>query len=366
MTVGGAGASHRLEPGTLASFLDFLWRHRVLNLVVVGAATVAAAIGVLVVPVQYTARAVLLPPHNEGTSLLSTAASLLGTNLPNIDLAGLGSDLAVQQAIVRSERMADAMNDRFGLGERYQARKREVRLRVWQARLGTRLTSQGLLEVSYRDRDPEFAAGVVQAVVDELDRLNREIRTTAAGRARTFLEGRVQATRLRLDAIEDSLADYQATHETVALTGGAESAGRAGADLLVRRVELETRLGVLRSTLGPETPAVRSKEAELRALDAQLSRLPALNSVLARMLRDQEVIQRTYGYLSAQLEDARINEARETSTVQVLDPPRVPSQKSYPRRTVTVALVFLASAVAALAAGALLDAARRVREVRGA
>ncbi len=369
MTEGPAPSPSGLEPGSLASFLDFLWRHRFPIVGITGIATLIAVVAVLVAPVEYTARAVVLPQDRQESSLISTAMSLLGgsiSNLPLSSLGGLGGETDVEVPIIRSERLADAMNDRFHLSERYKTSRRHSRLRQWYARLGTKKNPQGLLTVTYRDRDPEFASQVVSGVIEEMERISAEIRSTAGKRSREFLERRVAKTRDRLSAMEDSLAAYQTEHGGAALSSGTVGAVEAGADLLTQRVRMETDTEILRRTLGSDAPALRAKELEIAALDRQLDELPALGSELARMTRDLKVLERTYGYLSAQLEDARLKEARDVPRVQILDPPVPPTEKSRPQRTITVLIVFFVSGLIALLTGLLLDAGRRVREARSA
>jgi uncharacterized protein involved in exopolysaccharide biosynthesis len=132
----------------------------------------------------------------------------------------------------------------------------------------------------------------------------------------------------------------------------------AGAQILTSRVRLKTEAQVLRRTLGPDAPSLVAKEIEIEALDLELARLPALNSELARLLRSRLVYERTYLFLSAQLEEARIEEARDTPTVDVLDPPVVPEEKSWPQRTYTVLGAFFLSSLLSMAGAKLWDSAR--------
>jgi len=357
--------SPRLEPGSLASFLAFLWRHRFLVVGFTGLATLATVVYVLAVPVRYTARATLLPQTKSGAGLLSVAAAMSGGGLPFAGLAGLSPESAIQEGILRSERLADAVNEEFHLDARYKVRNREERLRAWQANLGTGTNQQGLLSVSFTDRDPEFAAKVLARLIDHLDTFNRETRSTASRRTRVFVEKRLVEARARMGEMEQTLVDYQAAHASLALSPTTEAVVAAGAGILAQRIRLQMEIQMLREGLAADAPAVREKQAEIVALDRQMDRLPALNSELAGMLRDLRVRERTYGYLSAQLEEARIEEARDTPTVDLLDPPVVPEEKSWPLRTVTVLAVFGVSGLLSLLLARLFDAARDARRAVG-
>jgi uncharacterized protein involved in exopolysaccharide biosynthesis len=347
--------------GTLADFLAFLWRHRVLIVAVVGIVTAVTIVSVLVVPVEYTAKATVLPQDNQTGGAFSIALAYLGAGSAPFDFGSLAGESVVQEAIIRSRHLADVMNEEFGLAERYGTSTRESRLRRWFSRLETKSNKQGLLVVSYRDRDPEFAARIVSALLEQLDRFNRETRTTTSRRVREFLEARVVEAEARLNALEDTLAAYQAGNKTLALDPSADSAVSLGADLLVRRIQLVTETRMLRQTLGRGAPALTAKEMEIQALDEELARLPELNSELSKLMRSRRVYERTYTFLYAQLEESRIEEARDTPTIDILDPPVPPQEKSWPQRTWTVLLVFGVTCLLSLFLAKGMDSWREVR-----
>jgi uncharacterized protein involved in exopolysaccharide biosynthesis len=344
----------------LADFLAFLWRHRVLIVGLVGTTTLIAIVYVLAVPVEYTAKATLLPQEATTPGLFSAALAYLGGEAAPLGLGKLSPEVVIQESILRSRQFADTMNEDLNLEERYGTASRESRLRRWFGLMKTKTNRQGLLTVSYRDRDPEFAAKVVTRLLAHLDRFNRETRTTSSRRVREFLEKRVVEAESRLRAVEDSLARYQAENQTLALDPRVEAVSALGADLLTRRLQAVTEAQVMRQTLGPRAPALTAKEMEIEALDRELARLPELASDLSKLLRSRRVLERTHTFLFAQLEETRVEEARDTPTIDILDPPVVPQEKSWPQRTYTVLLVFGVSAVLALVLGKLLDAVREV------
>ncbi|NNF06885.1 MAG: hypothetical protein HKN21_08995 [Candidatus Eisenbacteria bacterium] len=355
-----------LPPGSLASLVAFKWRHRVLISLITGLCTLAAILYVMLVPVKYTSTATLLPQAGTGPGLLSVAASLAGSSLPFAGLGALNPESAIQEAIIRSERLADLIDNEFDLTTRYKAENRETRLRVWQASLGTQANQQGLLMVSFQDEDPEFAFAVLSRLLEHLDEFNRVTRSTASRRTRQFVEKRLVEARSRLAETEDALVAYQAENQSLALSPTSEAVVAAGAEILAQRVRLQIDLQMLRESLSANAPAVRNKEAEIAALDQELSKLPELGSDLAVLLRDQRVRERTYGFLAAQLEDARIEEARDTPTVDLLDAPKVPQEKSWPKRKLTVLLVAFLSGLLSLLLAKILDTVKEVRQAEAA
>src|SRR5262249_24356551 len=81
----------------------------------------------------------------------------------------------------------------------------------------------------------------------------------------------------------------------------------------------------------------------------QLARLPQTGMELGRLLRDVKVEEQLYIMLTAQYEDARITEARDVATVDLLDVAAPPEHKSRPHPLQMIGVAFLFS----LAAGAV-------------
>jgi uncharacterized protein involved in exopolysaccharide biosynthesis len=82
-----------------------------------------------------------------------------------------------------------------------------------------------------------------------------------------------------------------------------------------------------------------------------------------RLWRDVKVQEQVFELLTAQLVEARIRETRDTPTVEVLDPARVPLHKSRPKRSLIVLAGLLVGFAGSLAY-ALLTERRRAMPVR--
>ena len=113
---------------------------------------------------------------------------------------------------------------------------------------------------------------------------------------------------------------------------------------------LEVRLGVLRSYLNEDNEQIVQTRTELDQLKERISSLPALESELSRLIRDQKIQEQLYLLLTSELEQARIRETMDTPTVQVLDVAVPPERPSRPRRLIlTLAAGILGFSVAAVA-----------------
>ena len=111
----------------------------------------------------------------------------------------------------------------------------------------------GMLRVGMRLRDPELAAAGANAVVEEVGRLNAEIRQEQGRSKRGFVENRLRAARADLDSAERNLRDFYVTNRS--WNGSPALVYAEG--LLRRQVQLTTDLYV---SLNREYEGARMQE----------------------------------------------------------------------------------------------------------
>jgi len=244
--------------------------------------------------------------------------------------------------VLESRRVGSQMVDRFDLKRRYKRKFMEDTIRELHRHSRFRLTPAGSIQISVEDRSPARAAEMANAYVEFLDRFNREARMTKGRRTRLFIEDRLAETRRDLAAAEQRLAEYQEKHKAVALSSQMSTAVDEAAKLYARRMALRVRLGVVRGYSEGSEEEIQIQQ-ELAQIDRQLRELPSTGLELTRLLRDVRALEQVFGILTAQYEDARITEARDVATVEVLDEATLPERKSRPRRGIMMAAAFLLS-----------------------
>ena len=150
-------------------------------------------------------------------------------------------------------------------------------------------------------RDPQVAYQIAQALLLNLDRFNVSVRRSRAGNEREFLEGRVSDAQNELQVAEGDLQRF-----------------------------LSSNRGDTRSS-----PSLAFREARLR--------------------RKVELAQTRFVELQRQLDQARVQEVRDTPAITVLDKPNVPARPDRPRRTLVVLTVLAVGMFAAYALSRLSD-----------
>src|SRR5262249_9635136 len=154
-------------------------------------------------------------------------------------------------------------------------------------------------------------------LVDGLDNFNRESMNTRAKRTRQFLERRLAEARASLTEAESTLADYERKNKIVASSeagaGGAEGQSNS------QRGKLPVRRSYLSSYWREGSAPLRQVEAEISAMDRELAKLPSLKQDVSRLSLNAEIQRRVFTLLTAQYEDMRVQETRDTPTLTVLD-----------------------------------------------
>lgn len=327
-------------------------RRRDVALIVV-AATLITAVVAFVLPPWYQATASIMPPSEDVSFGIGNL--LKGIGVPGVKVPSQATPAEVFQAILQSRRINETIVHRFDLQKLY--RKKFMVDTVKELRKHTRfgVDDVGLIVVSVEDKDPKRAAAMANAYCEELDRFNRESRMSRGGRVRRFIGSRLDSTRRELDRAEERLTRFEAEHKAVALSVEQSSAIEAAAQAYATRASLELRLGLLRSLSRETTDEERQLVAQLAQIDRQLARLPKTSMELARLVRDVKVGEQLLLLLTAQFEDARINEARDVATVELLDEASVPERKIRPRRMQLIAIAFLLSLAAGVAYAVLRE-----------
>lgn len=340
--------------GDLLHVVRARWRFLAVNALI----TTLVALGVsLVLPKWYQARAVLLPPTEDDSG--SALSEFLPRGFGAVKIPGAPTLADVFVAELKSRSISDRIIQRFGLVQRYKTEDAEKTAKELEGHVQFRVGDEGTIAILVEDKDPRVAAGMANAYVDELDRFNRETRTTSGGRSRMFIEHRLDLAKKDLEDAEDHLRAYQQQHNLPATPPSTSGGGSdVGASLMAQKIALEVRLEVLRQSMAENSEEVRRVREELAALERQVGDLPSAGLEIMRLWRDVKVQEQVYELLTAQLEEARIRESRDTPTVQVLDHAEVPLHKSRPKRALIVLAGFAAGLLGGFSAALLLERRR--------
>jgi tyrosine-protein kinase Etk/Wzc len=321
---------------------DRIWSRRRAVATLVLAATILMGIIAFLLPSWYRGEAALLPPSEEESGV-GLSSLLRGIGVAGVKVPTQAAPADVFVAILQSRGLNEAIVRRFGLQRRYRTRFLVDAVKQLRRHARFTVTDAGTILVSVEDRDPKQAAAMTNAYVDLLDGFNRDMRMTRGRRTRMFVEGRLNESRDALARAEQRLASYQSIHKSAMLSREMTTAMDAAARLYAERTDLQVRLGVARTYTRGQSDEITQVSEQLASLDRQLAVLPTSGLDLARLYRDVRTFEQVFIVLTAQYEQSRIDEVRDTPTIEVLDRAIPPERKSRPRRSLMVAAAFLLS-----------------------
>ncbi len=342
----------------LTELFRALSRRRRLILGITAASAAVALVVSLLLPNYYKAETRILPPQDKGGNL---AAQLLGQG--GAGLLGLAGGISPIKTpgelfveIMKSRTVLDRIVDRFDLLNRYKKRYRQdARKRLLDLVSAKEERKSGIIILTVEDRDPKRAAEIANAFVEELKSLKGGLAISEAGQRRMFFEDQIRQTKVSLSRSEEEIKAFQQRTGMFQIDAQAraiiEGIARLRAGIAVKEVEAK----VLRSFATTQNPDVQRIEEEIRALRTELEKLetskgsgfdpimssgrvPEMGTEYLRKLRQLKYNETLYELLSKQYELAKLDEARDTVVIQVIDRAVTPELKSRPKISLIVSV----------------------------
>jgi capsule polysaccharide export protein KpsE/RkpR len=355
--------------------LHLLWEKRRMLYRVAAWALVLSAITVFLIPNQYESSIRIMPPDpmsGSGTMLAALAskatpelAALAGS------LIGTKSSGALYVDLFRSRSVQDRVIDRLNLQKVYWSRYEEDARKKLDSRTAvTEDRKSGLISLTVTDKNPQRAHDIAQAYLEELNRLLAQVSTSSARRERVFIEQRLTSVRSDLEDAEKQFSGFASKNSTLDIKeqtkAMVESAAMLQGELIAEQSELQSLEQIYTSnnvrvrSLQARVDELKRQAQNLQGTDASLMpdapatdqmyppirRLPLLGVEWADLYRRLKIQETVFELLTQQYELARIQEAKEIPTINVVDPADLPERKSSPHRLIIILALTLLSVVA--------------------
>jgi uncharacterized protein involved in exopolysaccharide biosynthesis len=337
-------------------------------------------------PVRYEAKTRLMPPDQQSGSGLAMIAALagkgsaapsaggvgaaLGGSLGGIagDLLGMKSSGALFVDMLNGTTVQDQIIQKFDLRRVYWDKYWEDARKDLAKRTDVKEDRKsGVLTITVTDRDPRRAQQMAQAYVDALKGLVSQVSISSARRERIFLEGRLKTVKQTLDDAAQEFSQFASKSGTLNVPDQAKAMVESEASLQGQLVAAQAELEGLRQIYTDSNVRVKTLEARIGSLRHQVEqmsgnradlnsdksdipgdfpsirKLPLVGVRWANLYRESKIQETVYELLTQEYELAKIQEAKEIPSVNVLDPALVPEKKAFPPRTaITVAGTALA------------------------
>ncbi len=360
--------------------LEMLARRRLFIIVFVIVATLLSVAVALVLPKWYQASALLLPPKDlslpiPGLARLSEVVSITkGADLP---VMVTPSDVYVR--ILKSRTIAERIIERFDLNTRFAADYFKQTYEVLMSRSEFKVTDEGLLLISFEDKDPTVAADVVNAFVEELDRVNREIALERVRQNRNFIEERLAQVKQELASARKEFENFQLENRAVDFDEQTRLAVGQAIKLKITLAELDIELKMRERNLAEDNTELVELRRRRHLVSEQLRQLevsnpdssffslpvasiPALRGQYEVLYSRVRVGESLYRILLEQLEQAKIQENENIPTISILDRAKPPDTKSKPKRLLIVSGTFGLSVLFAVFMSAFLEYLARLKQ----
>jgi tyrosine-protein kinase Etk/Wzc len=349
----GGGAAEEEEVSLLDLLIVVAERKRTVLWVTAVFAILAIIIS-LILPVRYTAMVTLLPPQ-ESSSMGAMLASQLGNLGGMAALAGGGLGIKNPNdryvAMLQSRTVEDAMVQRFGLMQEYHKRYlSDARKDLEDHVTVDGSTKDGLIHISVEDHDANRASELANGYIDQFRGLSQHLAITEASQRRLFFQRELEQAKNNLANAEEALEQTEQKTGVIQPDSQAraliESAASLRAQITAREVQIQ---GMQTYATGENSELIQAQQ-ELAGLRAQLAKLggsedtsgnefmipkglvPKTGMEYVRRLRDVKYYETIFDILARQFEVAKLDEAKEGSVIQVVDPAIPPDRKSFPKR----------------------------------
>ena len=375
------------EKSNLINYLFVMTKWRKFIIINSFILAVLTAIFSLCMPKTYTAHTTILGPKEEvrGLGFSSILSSL---SLGDLGFGQVSEETYTFTAILNSRTIMETIAKQFNLMESYSADNLEETVRALRENVEVEINED--LTISFtasattsffpNDEDVDEARrlsrDMANTFIEELDKVNTKLKTEKAQNNRIFIEKRYLQNLADLKKSEEDLKNFQESYGVIALPEQMEVTIRAAAELKAQIVAKEIEVAVLSDYVSGSHSKLTKTKRELNELKKKfdemkrgekyelanngtpdirlflpLNAAPELGLKYVRLYREVALQQKILEFLLPEYEQAKIQEAKDTPTVQVLDAAVTPIKRSKPKRTIMVLVagfmgVLLSSIVA--------------------
>ena len=312
----------------------------------------------LISPITYNSEVSILPP-SEDNQMGGLSSLLSGGDFSSLLLGGGftgSSQLFVE--ILQSRSAAEYVVSKNDLVDFYSADDLYEACEELQDNLDINVSKEGIISLAVdvksgflpriigdTDSLKRLSATLSNSYAEALDKLNREKNSYKAKRARIYIEEQLERTRTTMDSVESALMEFQQKNKTISLPDQLNAAIEGASKLKSEMVKTELEIGLLEPNLKEDNVTLVTLKKKLAELKKEYGKLelgsedylvafkdvPELGMELARLMRDVKIQNEVYLLLQQQYYKEKIQENRDTPTIEVLDKAILPDKVSSPR-----------------------------------
>lgn len=347
----------------LHEFILFLWKRKrllIINFVVVALA--GSAYAWFIAKKEYMAQVTFLPPVGESSSPLS----LMGISLPSLSEPSIMTEQI--ETIFGSKAIKRQIINHFNFYKIFKLEKNVNKFEMAVRRLSTYVLLQAVQRgsmgfektLSYTITCFHPSADTAKSMCDfTFTLLDSSVRTISMGRAnrnRRFIERQLDVHKKMLDSLQSEFEKFQISNKAYIVPEQMKLSLKTYAELKSAAILNELKMKILQREFQrdiPELDDLRKMQALYKQKLAQIefekdpSVLPSLGfsakllPQYTNLIRETEVRNGVILMLERELEQARLQESKNITSLVVVDPPYVPEYKARPKRLILLGLTLV-------------------------
>ena len=328
-----------------------------INFIAVG---IISLITSLLLPKWYRADGLVIIPNTSGISGIAQFFSDI--SMP-ASLTGANTDAERFITLAYSREVLDSMIVKFNLLDVYDYEYRfKLRKYLREKIISADINDDGSIHFGFiYPKDKKKPGEILNFLIHKVDSLYKKLNTLNAHYQRVFLENQYDKVMDELFSSEDSLARFQKKYSVLDLPEQIKSSIELISSLEAERIQNEINLQVLFKTMKPDAPQIRQLENRIAILKDQLHNYqygsldstiiisfkdtPEIGLEYYRLMRDIKIREKILEFLVPQLEQAKVEEVKNTPSLLIVDPGVPAEYKSKPKRAVIVILSVLGALI---------------------
>lgn len=312
----------------------------------------------LLLPKWYRSTAVVLSPSSSSGSM-SALGGLEYLGIGN--LLGENESIFKYMAILKSRTLREKLIREYNLIERYGSENMQLALEKLKNYLELELGDEYQLKISMMDKNQDQVAEITNYIVHVLDSMNVAITAKGARNDRKDIGKRYHSLIDSLHRVSNEMATYMSENGIISLQDQITAGVTSASDLQRQIIALETEIEVLNKSVQEDNPILKRKKIKLESLRKKyyqilqtdedyipkFSEIPKIGAELKQYEKTIDYLTKLLEFVGPQYEKFKLDEIKETPSLQILDYGRRPDEKCKPKRSIiviisTFAIGFLA------------------------
>jgi len=373
LVVEANGAGSAFAPGQVVLFEQFRLLRKTwwwVLLLAFAATGVMAWYAYTVLPVQYKADVLALPPNKSGTPLDGilggVASSLKDVGLSKLVGKSGGAGGYEISVFFTSRALYDSLIRRFDLFNVYtlDSKDRQLAYDVLAGNIEIFLSADGPITIGVYDESPERAAKMANSVVPIINSLARTMNTRETEPITQYMQQYTDSVRRRQNDVSGRLRVFMGKNRLFDPESQAPVLSTALMEAQSQVAANRAKASIFTEIYGAEDPRTIQAQQLLRQAEQQLTRLssgntegvnspnldnlPASTVEYMNLRQEYEVNLRLLAIIEPMVMQAQFDAAsRDIPVLNVLDPAQIPIKKARPKRSLMLASAFVGTLVVA-------------------